>query len=71
MTWFAPGDEVVVNEKADERRTPVKPGTRGRVLEVVFENRRKSKQWLLVELRGRSGNVIGRLKIPRNWMDRA
>ena len=70
MTWYAPGDKVVVNEKADFKRCPVKPGTRGTVMEVVFENRRKSKQWVLVELRGKQGNVIGRQKIPRNWLDR-
>lgn len=68
MTWFTSGDKVVVNEKANIRRCPVKPGTQGTVMEVVFENRRKGKQWLMIELRGRQGNVIGRTKVPRNWL---
>jgi len=41
---------------------------RGEVTEIYYENRRKNKQWVIVELRGKSGNRVGRCKFPSNWL---
>lgn len=75
MRRWKPGDNVVLGPKVDDRqpagmRWPfrLKPGMSGRVVEVAFENKRKHKQWVLVDVRSGAGSRLGTVKLPSSWL---
>lgn len=45
-------------------------GMTGEVLSVAFQNKRKSKQWVVVKLFNRHGHPLGEFRLPRNWLER-
>lgn len=72
MKLFAPGTLTVMNAKArDLGGHPgwIEPGRLCRISQIIFLNRRKRKCWYLVDLLGRSKNVVGQVKVPSNWLD--
>jgi len=72
MKTFTPGTLVVLNKKTQpllEHKGWLVPGRVCRVVEIDFLNKRKRKCWYRVELLGKSMNVIGRSKVPSNWLD--
>ena len=72
MKTFAPGTLVVLNNKTQallDHKGWLVPGRLVRVVEVDFLNKRKRKCWYRVELLGKSRNVIGRSRVPSNWLD--
>lgn len=72
MKQFAVGAIVVLNNKAESLHTPkgwIVPGRQVRIVETAYLNKRKRKCWYLVDLLGKSMRVIGRVKVPSNWLD--
>lgn len=70
MRRLEPGDAVVVNEKVRGMRRPtVRPGMRGVVDEIASRNPRRNSLWVWVWIHGKAGNVVGRVKMPANWLD--
>lgn len=72
--WLA-GDEVVLGPKVDDRLPAgvrwsfrLKPGMRGKVVGVAFENKRKHKQWVIVDVSSKTGSSLGRVRLPSSWL---
>jgi hypothetical protein len=71
---FTIGTIVTLNEKArpmpEHPKGWLVPGRRAKILSIASENKKRGNRWYEVELLGKRQNVVvGRAKVPSNWMD--
>ena len=70
MRRFREGDEIVLTSKVSRATANrrLRAGLRGRVKRVDYDNPKKHKQWVVVDIFTDKNAPLGSFRLPSSWL---